>query len=106
MASKLVKLQDAAVATGNGTAVGVKGNSAGVFQVTGTFSGTVTFEGSVDGTNWVAIQVTKLVDGTSVTNTTVVGNFRWSSTGLTVLRARVSAWTSGSITVWFRGVTT
>lgn len=106
MASKLVKLQDAAAATGNGTIVGVRGNSAGVFQVSGTFSGTVTFEGSVDGTNWIVIQVTNLNDGNAGTTTTAAGVFRWSSTGLTVLRARVSAYTSGNITVWFRGVTT
>ena len=69
-------------------------------QLAGTFVGTVTFEGTVNGTNWVAIQV--IPPGTSrtgVTTATAAGIWQANVVGLTGFRARCSAFTSGTINV-------
>lgn len=69
------------------------------FQITGTFSQTLTFEATIDGTNWVALMATNLNTGTGATTTTAAGLFRVDATGLTRFRVRCSAHTSGSSVV-------
>lgn len=96
--------QSAAGATGNGTAFEVGGLAMVTIQVTGTFSGTVTFEGTIDGSNWVAVLARKVTDGATGTTATAAGIYQVPVSGLGQLRARVSAYTSGSITAEGRGV--
>lgn len=93
-----VTMQNAAVATGNGTNLTVTGYGVAVIQVTGTFVGTVTFEGTTDGTNWVSISATQIGAGTILSTATTTGIFRLAVSGITTIRARISAYTSGSIT--------
>lgn len=97
-------LQSAAVATGNGTAVtctaGGEGSYASLtLQVQGITTATITWEATIDGTNWIAIQAIPLATGTAATTTTADGLFRVNVTGLVSFRARISAYTSGTITV-------
>jgi hypothetical protein len=97
-------LQSAAVATGNGTPVTVTAGGEGGYatltvQVVGITTATITWEGTVDGTNWVAILATPLTTGTAATTATADGIYRINVTGLASVRARISAWTSGTITV-------
>lgn len=95
-------LQSAAVATGNGTIYSLTGNDSAVFQVTGTFVGTVTWEATVDGTNWGGVAVADLASTTRARalTSTAPGLFLLDSVGgIQSVRARVSAWTSGAITV-------
>lgn len=96
-------LQNAATATGNGTTLDVKGYGAAILQVTGTFSATITFEATLDGTNWVAVEATSLNDGSKSTTATSTGLFVVPTPGVETLRARISAYTSGSVTVVGRG---
>lgn len=95
---RLVTLQSAAAATGNGTALQTAGFGSARLQVTGTFVGTLTFEGTIDGTTWVALEGVN-TSGARVTTATATGLFLFSVAGLMAIRARVSAYTSGSITV-------
>lgn len=96
-------MQSAAAATGNGTALDCSlpndGFEAAVLQVSGTFSATVTFEATVDGTNWIAVQGTNLNSSAAASTATAAGLFRFDVRGLVQLRARVSAYTSGNVTV-------
>lgn len=95
-------LQAAADATGNGTALDVAGFSQVVLQVSGTFSGTITWEATVDGTNWIAVALADLNSTTRAraTTATAVGLYLLDTiAGLQKVRARVSAYTSGNITV-------
>ena len=97
-------MQNAAGETGNGTAIETTGATTGglktlTMQVTGTFVGTVTFEGTVDATNWVSLLCTSVTAGSTATTATAPGVVRVDCSGLTQVRARVSAYTSGSITV-------
>lgn len=90
---------DAENKTSDGAEVDVAGSEASVIQVSGTFSGTVTFKASVDGTNFDTVQVTSLADGQGATTTTAAGVFRIDTRGLSHIRADVTAYTSGAITV-------
>jgi len=99
MRTYLVTLQDAAAATGNGTAMLATGYSVLAFQVSGTFVGTVTFEGTVDNTNWVSLQAMNSANGTVATTATAAGVYVAFVGGFSQARARVT-WTSGtSVTV-------
>lgn len=94
-------LQAAATATGDGATVAV-GNGQGFavhFISTGTPVGTVTFEGTIDGTNWIAVPMENAA-GTIVTTATAAGYFRLpESAVVSAFRARISAYTSGSFTL-------
>jgi hypothetical protein len=92
-------LQSAATATGNGTSLGTDGYGVALLQITGTFVGTVVFEGSVDGTNFVALFGRNRNTDVSAASATAPGIFELDVRGLQTLRARISAYTSGSITV-------
>ena len=92
-------MQDGAAATGNGTPINCPGHGTFTGQVSGTFVGTITWEATLDGTNWIAIGLTNLNTANVATTTTVAGIFRVSCAGLALLRARISAYTSGAITV-------
>ena len=97
-------MQNAAVATGNGTAIETTGAANGAcstlaMQVTGITSATITFEATIDGTNWVAVLATNITSGTAATTATANGVYRLDCSGLASVRARISAWTSGTITV-------
>ena len=73
-----------------------------VLQVTGTFTGTITFEASVDGTNYAEIAVkasTQTTATTLVTTTTAAGLFSLNIQGLPNFRARMSSYTSGDAVV-------
>ena len=99
---KQAVMQSAAVATGNGTAMAVQDGN-GIFkiaaiQITGITTATITFEVNIDGT-WVAIKFTNVTSGTAATTATADGIYVADVTGMRQLRARISAWTSGAITV-------
>lgn len=101
-ASETFVMQSAVGATGNGNSLDVVGQAAAVIALTGTFVGTVTFEGTIDGTNWFSVMAVKLGDGSIATTATATGMYRIACAGITSIRARVSAWTSGSITATAR----
>ena len=78
----------------------ITNNRSVTLQVSGTFSGTLTFEGTTDGTNWVSIQMLTLGTGLVTTTTTATGQFSIVNTGLVGIRARMTSYTSGTASVW------
>jgi len=97
------RLQDAATATGTGNTLTVSGYPYTVFQVSGTFVGTIAFQATIDGANWHSILLENLGTGVSATTTTATGLYRAHTVGLGIVRANITAYTSGSITVIARG---
>lgn len=96
--------QSGATATGNGTAVDCTPVADGPYysatvQVQGITTATVTWEGTIDGTNWVAVRATNLNSGSDATTATADGIYRLTVLGFNQVRARISAYTSGTITV-------
>lgn len=85
-------------ATLNGsTAIGV--------YIFGTWVGTVQFEGSIDGTNYFSVNARPMANGTLVTSTTANGQWQLDSGSLATFRARVSAYTSGTVSIRIRSST-
>ena len=91
--------QSAAVATGNGTALDAGGLGLVGVQVEGITTATVTFEGTIDGSTWYAVRVLNVTSGAYATTATADALVQVPVAGLDQLRARVSAWTSGTINV-------
>ncbi len=93
-------LQNAVTATGNGSAFDCAGMDTVCMQITGTFVATVTFESTLDGTNYETIGGALLTDNvlaSTASNTADI--WRFDARGVRALRARVSAYTSGNVTV-------
>ncbi len=67
------------------------------FSVSGTFTGTLTFEVTGDGSNWFSQQATKGSSAVAGTTTTSTGNY--SVPHFLAARVRATAWTSGTATV-------
>ena len=97
--SAAVTMQNAATATGNGTSIPVTGYGTATVEVTGTFSATITWEGSRDGgTTWYSIRAIKQSTGDVKSTATTTGLYAIGTPALTHIRARISAYTSGSVT--------
>lgn len=92
-------LQSAAAATGNGTPLTVNGMASCIFTITGSFVGTITFEGTEDNTNYSSLSTVQLGTTTIGSTATGIGLFEVPVAGLQSVRARISAYTSGNITV-------
>lgn len=93
-------MQDAAGETGNGTEVLTYGANAFIVQVSGTLTNlTVTFEHTVDGTNYVALIGINKASGAKATTATTAGVFVFNTSGSVSVRARVSTYVAGSVTV-------
>lgn len=79
-------------------------------QITGTFSGTITFEATCDNTNWVAASMIPVGQqpayATAVTSATATGIWSAPTYAYTGFRARCSTYTSGSpaITLKYSGI--
>lgn len=96
-------LQSAVSATGNGTVFDVSGLSTVGVEISGTFVGTLTFQGRVASGTWYAIQAENINSGVVSTTSTAVGLFRVPIAGLDEFRVAVT-WTSGtSVTVTVSG---
>jgi hypothetical protein len=77
-----------------------------VWQVSGTFTGTLTFESMSDGATWVAVEATNTATGAVVTTTTAVGSFQVDNAGFLQLRVRATAAVTGvALVVATRGWT-
>jgi hypothetical protein len=103
-AYQLVYMQTAAVAVGNGAVVYPTENSMGAFntltaQITGITTATITWEGTMNGTDWSGFLMAPVTTGTGALTATANSICRGTVAGFTQVRARISAWTSGTIYV-------
>jgi hypothetical protein len=101
---QVVKMQVAAGATGNGTVATPVAMENGAFntltaQVTGITTATITWEGTVDGTNYVGFLMAPVTTGTLALTSTADNVYRGTVTGFVSVRARISAFTTGTIYV-------
>lgn len=87
-------------------AFNVEGMASLGIQISGTWSATLQFEGTVDGTNWVALEVRKPTDGSRSSSTTANGLWVAQVAGFKAVRVRASAYTSGTASVTFRAIAT
>lgn len=69
------------------------------FTISGTFTGTLTFEASGDGGSFFSVLAMNSATGANVTTTTATGLFSLPNPGYVAIRARATAWTSGTALV-------
>lgn len=89
-------------AANEAVALGLAGFGGVAIQIQGTFSGTITFEATVQGQDFTAFRMTPVGSTTAVTTATTTGIWAGSTVGLLVVRARMSAYTSGQATILLR----
>lgn len=97
-------MQNAAVANGNGVSLAVTGQAVALLNVVSSpaMSGgtTINFEASVDDTTWVSIGAHTIgVNGSMASTATADGDYRIATAGYKSIRARISAYSAGTITV-------
>lgn len=80
--------------------VATAGFMGGSFHVTSAGSATIAYEQSNDGTTWIALPVVNVaaVSNNAATTSTATGGYAFTS-ALAFVRARVSAYTSGTVAV-------
>jgi hypothetical protein len=97
------RLQDAATANGNGASLLMDSFGHVILQVSGTFNASIHFEITVDNGTWYEIAATDLTSTSSNTKVkTVTGAGIYACElvgGATYFRARISGYSSGSVTV-------
>lgn len=97
-----VVMQTAAVATGDGVALDLSGLPSATLQIAGITTATVTFEATVNGTVWIGVALASLNSTTRARALTATADGLYlfdGAPGVQSLRARISAWTSGAITI-------
>jgi len=93
------QMQLNAVAQGGGTEIVTTGYSTLVMSVTGTFIAVIMWEARLGAADWASVRVTPEATGTPAVATAVGGLFRYECAGVNAVRALISAYTSGSISV-------
>lgn len=104
MSESLSIVTDTLTAADDAVTLSMLGMSGCAFQVKSTYSGTITFEGTVDDGLWATMLVLALGATASATTTTSTGIFLASCAGLSQVRARMSSFSSGYATVTIRAV--
>ena len=108
VASGLVVSGVDTTATGSITAISqnvalaLNGKSGVAIQITGTWVGTLQFEGTVDGTNWVTANGVFAGSSTPGPTITTNGIVRVTPSGLAQFRITSTAWTSGTAVITIR----
>lgn len=88
-------------------ALSLTGSTGFAVDLRGTFVATVTFQGTIDGTNWFTIAVIPAGSGAniaSVTTATAAGAWVGNANGMQQVRAIATAYTSGTVTVTLRAM--
>lgn len=88
------------------TITSAPGVGSAIVQITGTWVATVQFEGSADGANFFALNAQPVVGGAFVTSSTANGQWLVGVAGCAQVRARCSAFTSGTIVITLIASTT
>lgn len=83
-------------------AIDVTGTGAAGVQLTGTWSGTVTFEAAVDDGTFVTLNMVPSNSATATTTATANGAWSANVGGYHLVRARFSTATSGTVVVTLR----
>jgi hypothetical protein len=98
-----VTMQNGATANGNGTTLAVSGYQTALVNVNCSVacSGgtTINFEGTDSTGTYFSLSATPVAGGASVTTATTSGQFWIPVSALTTIRARISAYSAGTITV-------
>ena len=73
-------------------------------QLAGTWTGTVTFEVTIDGTNYVALPMANVNSGATASTATANGIFAGNVVGVSAFRVRATAAMTGTLNVTIVGL--
>jgi len=97
--TKFVTVHDEIDAPVTGDAVAVSGYAEAAVQISGTFTGQLDFEGSVDGTLFTPIYALDSIHTTLAAKATAEGMYRINCRGLEAIKIPVSALSAGKVSV-------
>mgnify|MGYP000987509349 CR=1 FL=1 len=97
--TKFVTVHDEIDAPVTGDAVAVSGYAEAAVQISGTFTGQLDFEGSVDGTLFTPIYALDPIHTTLAAKATAEGMYRINCRGLEAIKIPVSALSAGKVSV-------
>jgi hypothetical protein len=94
-------LQNGATAIGAGTPMDVAGYDWAAFQVYGMplNANTIMWEATVDDTHWVAVNGVPITSTSGGSSTDTDGVYRVACSGLSQIRANITTYGSGTVTV-------
>jgi len=90
--------------SGDSVTLTVEGHNAAFVQVTGTWNGSLAFEGTVNGDDWFAVVGTPVPSGSTTSSSLVNGQWTFTVSGLLSLRVRNTVLNSGIVLVAIRAV--
>ena len=90
-------------ATDEAIAMNVRGLGAVALQLLGTWSGTVSFEATVNGATWVAFNMVPSNSATAASSATANGVWSANCAGYEAVRGRFSTATSGTVEAYLQG---
>jgi len=99
MALNIQLMHDAATSAANGNTVAVGGKAGVLLEVSGISGDTITVEGKLLDSTWNAIDCYAMSGGARSTTITTDGLYWVPTPGLKAVRARISTYGSGTITV-------
>lgn len=80
----------------------LNGDGGVAVQISGTWVGTLQFEGTIDGVTWYPVNAVRAGSSNVPQTTTVNGLHRMTPAGLAQVRVTATAWTSGTATINIR----
>lgn len=89
-------------ATDEVAVLGVEGCAGVALQLLGTWTGTVTFEATVEGNTWVAFNMVPSNSATAASTATGTGAWSANCAGYSAVRVRFSTATSGQVRATLR----
>ena len=98
-ATVMAQTSGALSAEGDAVTFEPAGAASAVFQISGTFVGTITFEASVSGNVWTATVVARQSTYALASTATTTDTYLLHNPGYTKVRARMSSYTSGTAVV-------
>jgi hypothetical protein len=95
--------QDGSIAASNAAVTFFFSGASEGITISGTWSGTLSFEATIDGTTWFSIKALNVATWLTVTTTTANGNFIVPCAEYQATRVRFSAYTSGTASIYIFG---
>lgn len=105
LVSKGQQMQNAVTSTANGSTLDTSSYAYVMFYTSITVTATVTYEGTVDNTNYFSLTCYTLDSLTGTSTSTATQAVRCNVTGIPKVRARISSYGSGSVSVSANAIT-
>jgi hypothetical protein len=101
---KIDVLKDTIAIDGNNKRLNIEGMTVAAINITGTFVATVVFEYTINGSDWYSLSAKVIGDNIFESGATAAGKWIADVAGFSSIRVRCTAFTSGEIEIFMRGI--